>query len=142
MQGSALCQRLALQALSSDDVSAALHRHPAVLAQVHSVLWHRASHCFGAGSCAAAKELFSAAFQFARPDARSKGARALAACHSRLGMHQRAVEYLDIAARHEQQPSSLTQLARLQELALTGDGEQVCGAVKLRTGLPLAHAGS
>ena len=123
-------------------MSAALHRQPEVLAQVHSVLWHRAAHCFEAGSCAAAKELFSAAFQFARPEARSKGARALAACHSRLGMHQRAVEYLDIAARHEQQPSSLTQLARLQELALTGDGMQVRWLSRRVLCFTVGHAGS
>jgi len=106
-------------------VSAALHSSPAALAQVHSVLWHRAAQSFEGGNATAAKELFAAAFQFARPEARSKGARALAAVHSHLGMHQRAAEWLDIAARHEQQPSSLTQLARLQEWAVIGDAPQV-----------------
>lgn len=125
LQGSELCHRLALQVLGSEDVSAAAHRDAAVLAQVHGLLFHRAAHCLEAGSCSAAKELFGAALQFARPEARAKNARALAVCHSRLGTHQRAAEYLAIAARHEQQPSSLTQLARLQALAETGDAVQV-----------------
>ena len=124
-QGGPLCQQLALQALAGDDVSVALHRSPATMARVHSVLWHRAAHCLEGGDAAAAKELFAAAYHFSRPEGAAKGARALAACHSRLGMHQRAAEWLDVAARHEAQPSSVTQLGRLQEHALTGDVAQV-----------------
>ena len=127
-QGGELCHRLALHMLSGEDVSAALHRHAGILAEVHGLLFHRATHSLEAGACAAAKELFAAALQFARPHERARDARALAACHSRLGMHQRAVEYLDLAARHEQQPGSLTQLARLQALAHTGDTLQVGAA--------------
>lgn len=119
-----LAHRLALQALGSDDVAAALHRDAGVLAKVHDVLWHSAAHCLEAGSPAAARELFAAALQFCRPEARAKNARALATCHSRMGMHQRAVEYLDLAARHEMQPSSLTYLLRLHELVHTGDAAQ------------------
>lgn len=121
----ALCQRLALQALASDEVSASLHSDVTALAQVHTLLWQRAAQSLERCAPAAARELFAAAFQFARPEVRAKTARAVASCHSRLGMHQRAAEWLDIAAHHEQQPSSLTQLARLQQLALTGDASQV-----------------
>lgn len=127
MQSAALRQRLALQALSGDDVAAALHRAPEVQEKVLAVLWHRATHSYQTGDCSAAKELFAAAFQFSRPEARSKTARALAACHAGLGLHQRAAEYLDIAGRHEAQPSSFTQLLRLQALAHTGDTAQVLG---------------
>jgi Tfp pilus assembly protein PilF len=127
-QACELCQRLTLHALSGEDASAALHRDSGVLRQVHSLLFHRAAHCLEAGSCAAAKDLFGAALAHAGPEARARDARALAACHSRLGMQQRAVEYLQIAARHEgQQPSSLTQLMLLQALAETGDTPQVGG---------------
>lgn len=122
-----LAHRLALQALGSDDVAAALHRDAGALAKVHDVLWHSAAHCLEVGSPSAARELFAAALQFCQPSARAKNARALAACHSRMGMHQRAVEYLDLAARHEQQPSSLTQLLRLHELVHTGDAAQASG---------------
>ncbi|KAI3435859.1 hypothetical protein D9Q98_001917 [Chlorella vulgaris] len=125
-----LCQRLTLHALSGEDASAALHRDSGVLRQVHSLLFHRAAHCLEAGSCAAAKDLFGAALAHAGPEARARDARALAACHSRLGMQQRAVEYLQIAARHEgQQPSSLTQLMLLQALAQTGDTPQALAAI-------------
>ena len=127
-QASPLAHRLALQALSGDDVAAALHRDPAALGQVHGLLWHSAAHSFEPGSPAAARELFAAALQYCRPEARAKNARALAACHSRMAMHQRALEYLDLAARHEQQPSSLTQLLRLEQLVHTGDAAQVGGA--------------
>ncbi len=126
-QAGPLAHRLALQALGSDDVAAVLHRDAAMLARVHDLLWHSASHYLEAGSPAAARELFAAALQFSRPDARAKNARALAACHSRMGMHQRAVEYLDLAARHEQQLSSLTQLLRLHELVYTRDAAQASG---------------
>lgn len=134
-QGAALCQRLALQALAGDDVAAALYRAPAVQAQVVGALWARAAHSYQAGDCAGAKDLFAAAFQFSRPEARAKAARALAACHAGLGLHQRAAEYLEVAARHEAQPSVLTQLLRLQALAHTGDAAQAGGGVVVLCGV-------
>ena len=118
---------LALQLLCSDDVAAALRSSTSVLGKVHSVLWHRAAHCFETGRVDVGRQLFSAAYQYAPPEQRCRGARAIAACHARLGSHQSALEWLDIAVRHEQDPSSLTQLMRLEQQLLlpSGSAEQV-----------------
>jgi hypothetical protein len=85
-----------------------------VLKQCHSMLWHKASQLFSSSEVPAARELFSAALQYANPACRAKNARMLSACHSQLGQHKRALEYLDIATRHEEEPSLLTQLMRLE----------------------------
>lgn len=124
-QSTLLCHRLVLQALSSNDAAAALHRAPGVLSQVHAALVHRASHAYQSGGAASAKDLFAAALQYSRPEARPQAARALAACTSALGQHQRAAEWCGIAERGQAQPSSLTLLLRLQALAHTGDAPQV-----------------
>lgn len=125
LQAAELCQRLALQVLVSEDVSAALRADADVQKQVHSLLFHTAANNLQAGSCPAATELLKAALFYAGPATRAKTARALALCHTRLNMNQRAAEYLDIAARLDHQPSSLTHLARLQTLARLGDAAQV-----------------
>lgn len=122
-----------LQALSSNDAAAALHRAPGVLSQVHAALVHRASHAYQSGGAAAAKDLFAAALQYSRPEARPQAARALAACTSALGQHQRAAEWCGIAERGQSQPSSLTLLLRLQALAHTGDAPQAVAAIRRLT---------
>jgi hypothetical protein len=125
LQAAELCQKLALQVLVSEDVSAAIRADLAVQKQVHSLLFHTAAHHLQASSCPAATELLKAALHYAGSATRARTARALAVCHTRLQMHQRAAEYLEIAARHEHQPSSLTHLARLHVLAQLGDVAQV-----------------
>lgn len=126
MQGEAprWCRQLALEVLSLDDVVASLARDTGAQAQAHGLLWHRAAALLRGGDPGAARGLFSAAFQLARPGgARAKAARALAACHAALGEQQRALEYLGLAARQEgATPSALTLLARLRCLVHAGQG--------------------
>lgn len=124
-----LCRQLALEVLALEDVAASLYHQPPIQHQVHGMLWHRAVACFQAGDAAASRALLSAALQLARPSDRPKNARMLAACHSKLGEQRRALEYLAIAARHEQQPSCLTLLYRLDALAQLGQSaEAMAGA--------------
>lgn len=86
------------------------------------MLWQKAAQLYSASDAGAARELFSAALQYAPLAIKAKNARMLASCHAKLGQHQRAAEYLDIAARAEQRPSHLTQLMRLE--AYCGLGSQ------------------
>ena len=123
--------------------------------QCHGLLWAKASQLFSApAEVATARELFSAALQYAAPATRTKNARMLAACHAKLGQHQRAAEYLEIAARQEQQqqgaPSAITQLMRLQAavhahdaaLALEGGwpGSPAHACVHISSCLTASHA--
>ena len=84
--------------------------------QCYAMLWHKAAQLFSASEVPAARSLFSAALQYCSSGNRSKTARVLSACHAQLGQHQRALEYLAIAGRHEEQQSVATQLMRLQAL--------------------------
>lgn len=93
----------------------------------HGLLWAKAAHLFSCSDAAAARELFSAALHFAPPGARAKNARMLSACHTKLDEHQRAVEYLDIAAREEQSPTIATQLMRLQAYLNADSPSQAVG---------------
>eukprot|EP00887_Chlorella_sp_A99_P006319 scaffold3.g6319.t1 len=121
---------VALEALAHDDVVASLFGDRSARMACHGALWHRGSACLQGGEPAAAAQLLAAAFQLAGPELRAKNARMLAACHAAAGEHRRAVEYLDMAARHEQRPSCFTQLRRLASLAALGEEVQAMAVVQ------------
>lgn len=85
----------------------------------HSILWHKASQLFSSVNkpdLLLAKEFYIAAYFFSTPSMLSKAARMVSACCLKQGDSQRATEYLDIAAKHEQTKTVISQMMRLQAM--------------------------
>ncbi|GAB4822052.1 hypothetical protein N2152v2_009098 [Parachlorella kessleri] len=131
-----LCQGMALDTLAQEQVTIGIHKEEEARKQCYAMLWHKAAQLFSASDVPAARSLFSAALQYCSPGSRPKTARMLSACHAQLGQHQRALEYLSVAARQEEHDSVATQFMRLQALVALRNHEE---AVEVIEGLPACH---
>ena len=85
------------------------------------MLWQNASQRHEVSDYHSAAAIFSAAFQYCGGQQRSRAGRMLSSCFFMQGQYQRAMEYASLAAGHEEQPSVVTHLLRLQASAALGD---------------------